>query len=70
MRLVDCIALKSSVKRSDKWEENYTEFEAHGRMPSTGTKLYNCKQTQLSSGPSDFDAIIEKEIDTREHGVE
>jgi hypothetical protein len=38
VRLANCNALKSIVKHSNKWEENYTEFKADDRMPAIGTK--------------------------------
>jgi hypothetical protein len=44
VRLIDCIALKNGAMRSNKWEENYSDFEAHDGMPAVGTKLYNGKR--------------------------
>jgi hypothetical protein len=38
-------------------------------MPVKGTKEYNWKNTQLSSGPAGLDAKIEKEIEVNEGGT-
>jgi hypothetical protein len=35
---------------SDKWEEQFIDFEAHGGMPALGARLYNWKKSQLSYG--------------------
>jgi hypothetical protein len=66
VRLVDCIALKNSVKRSKKWEENYADFEAHNRRSVKGTKLYDWHKNQLSNSPTGLDHKIEKEIEVNE----
>ncbi len=55
VRLFHCVALKSSVMRSDKWEEKYAEFEAYDGMPAEGTKSYYWKQSKLSNGPPGLD---------------
>jgi hypothetical protein len=54
---------------SNVWEENYADFEACDGMSAKGSKLYNWKQTQLSSGPAGWDAKIKKEIEANEGGT-
>jgi hypothetical protein len=69
VRLFDCIELKNSGKHSNKWEENTAYFETHFGMPAKGTKLYNWKQTQLSSRPAGLDHKIEKEVESNEGSI-
>ena len=61
-RLKSCI----TKKRNNKWEEQYTVFEAHVSMPVVGTTLFNWKMTQLSKGPFSVDAKIEKEKESKQ----
>ena len=69
-RFLDCIAQKITVMPSrDVWEENYADFEACEGMPARGTKEYNQRLTQLSSGPAGLNAKIKKEIEVNEGGT-
>ena len=47
-RLENCISQNNSVMSSDKREEQFTKFKAHGGMPARGTKLL-WQMTQLSN---------------------
>ncbi len=69
-RLLDCITKTKRVMPSrDVWEENYADFEACEGMPARGTKEYNQRLTQLSSGPAGLNAKIKKEIEVNEGGT-
>jgi hypothetical protein len=68
--ILDCIVQKIKVTPSrDVWEENCTDFELCDGMPVKGTKEYNWKNTQLSSGPAGWDAKMKKEIESNEGGT-
>jgi hypothetical protein len=68
-RLVACITSKNSVMHSDKWEEQFTEFEAHARMPTKVTGLYNWKQNYMINGRNSLTYKIEKENESNEGGT-
>ena len=68
VRLESWIVQKNRAMHSDKWEEQYTTFNAHDGMPPRGTKLFNCQMTQSSNGRAGLNAGIEKETAANEGG--
>jgi hypothetical protein len=65
VRLENCIAQKNSVMLSERWEEQYTDFEALVEMP----KYYNWQRNQLNSEPYGLDAKINQENESNEGGT-
>ena len=56
-------------RSSDKWEEQFTEFNAYDGMPAVGTKSFYWQKTHLSSGPKGLNSKIEKESESNEGGT-
>ena len=66
LRLVACIVPMKSNCTNDKWEEQFTEIEAHIGMLAKGSALYIWKQNQTNKVRDVLDYKIEKEIEANQ----